>query len=283
MEDETPGGFEIQASLAGREELANLKARLARAKEALDACRPGNLMHSPPSPQPSTRSSTSQPLSPPPAPRSQYVGEGTIGAEEGMPSVQPLTPSRPPSSPPMRRSEGSCGRSTSSSIWDNTNVGGAYFQKPEAHPDAFEVKQIEAHGPLDACKVVSVGDHIIAVDGQSVHRKNLTQLAMTVMGTPNSSIECPFRQKDTRELITVSLVRDTKGGAGSQAQTSAKISQAQTSEKISQAEENHPIVLSNQTSAAVDSIDCTQLARHRFVSLSQRRICTCVSPADEES
>jgi len=122
----------------------------------------------------------------------------------------------------------SCGRSTRSSIWaSNTKVGiGAYFQKSEAHPDAFEVKKIEANGPLDACKLVSVGDHIIAVDGQPVHGKSLTQLAMTVMGTPNSSIECSFRKKDTRELITVSLVRDTKGGAGSQAQTSAKISQA---------------------------------------------------------
>jgi hypothetical protein len=105
MEDETPEGFEIQASLAGREELANLKARLARAQEALDACRPGNMMHSPPSQQTSTRISTSQPLSPPPTPRSQYAGEGLIGEEEGMPSVQPLTPSRRPSSPPMRRSE----------------------------------------------------------------------------------------------------------------------------------------------------------------------------------
>jgi hypothetical protein len=165
----------------------------------------------------------------------------------------------------------SCGRSTRSSIWaSNTKLGiGAYFQKSEAHPDAFEVKKIEANGPLDACKLVSVGDHIIAVDGQPVHGKSLTQLAMTVMGTPNSSIECSFRKKDTRELITVSLVRDTKGGAGSQAQTSEKILQAQTSEKISQAEKIHPIALSNQTSAAADPIDSTQLARHRYVSSSQ--------------
>ena len=76
-----PESFEIQASPAVREELAKLKARLARAKEALYACRPGNMMNPPqpmppPSPQPSTRSW-----------RSQYAGEGMIGAEEGVPSV----------------------------------------------------------------------------------------------------------------------------------------------------------------------------------------------------
>ncbi len=180
----------------------------------------------------------------------------------------------------------SCGRSTRSSIWaSNTKVGiGAYFQKSEAHPDAFEVKKIEANGPLDACKLVSVGDHIIAVDGQPVHGKSLTQLAMTVMGTPDSSIECSFRKKDTRELITVSLVRHTKGGAGSQ---------AQTSEKISQAEMNHPMALCNQKSAAADPIDSNQLVRQRYVSSSLffkfifARSCdrarACVSPADEES
>jgi hypothetical protein len=107
---------------------------------------------------------------------------------------------------------------------------------------------------------------------------------MTVMGTPDSSIECSFRKKDTRELITVSLVRHTKGGAGSQ---------AQTSEKISQAEMNHPMALCNQKSAAADPIDSNQLVRQRYVSSSLffkfifARSCdrarACVSPADEES
>jgi hypothetical protein len=53
----------------------------------------------------------------------------------------------------------SSGRSTCSSIWaSNTRVGiGAYFKKSEALPDAFEVKRIETNGPLDLCKLVSIG------------------------------------------------------------------------------------------------------------------------------
>jgi len=62
-----------------------------------------------------------------------------------------------------------------------TRVGiGAYFQRSEALPDALEVKSILANSPAHACKLVSVGDFIIAVDGELVGGKSLSQLAEKV-------------------------------------------------------------------------------------------------------
>ena len=63
----------------------------------------------------------------------------------------------------------------------NTRVGiGAYFQRSETVPDTLEVKRILPNSPAAACKLVSVGDAIVAVDGELVGGKSLSQLAEKV-------------------------------------------------------------------------------------------------------
>jgi len=102
------------------------------------------------------------------------------------------------------------GRSTrSSAVWaSRTRVGiGAYFQRSEVIPDALEVKSILANSPAQACKLVSVGDYIIAVDGELVGGKSLSQLAEKVLGAPHSLVEISFRKRDTQDIYSVSFVR----------------------------------------------------------------------------
>ena len=63
----------------------------------------------------------------------------------------------------------------------STRVGiGAYFQRSETVPDTLEVKRILPNSPAAACKRVSVGDAIVAVDGELVSGKSLSQLAEKV-------------------------------------------------------------------------------------------------------
>ena len=69
------------------------------------------------------------------------------------------------------------------------------------------MKRIEPNGPVDVCQKVSVGDFLLAIDGESVSGKSLSQLAQTVLGTPDTTIECCFRKQDTQEMINISLVR----------------------------------------------------------------------------
>ena len=64
----------------------------------------------------------------------------------------------------------------------NTRVGiGAYFQRSDSVADALQVKRILPNSPAAACKLMAVGDYIIAVDGELVSGKSLSQLAEKVL------------------------------------------------------------------------------------------------------
>ena len=68
-------------------------------------------------------------------------------------------------------------------------------------------------GNMTATATLTLGcfaDYIVAIDGESVSGKSLSQLAQTVMGVPNTTIECSFKRRENQELITVSLVRGVK-------------------------------------------------------------------------
>jgi len=77
----------------------------------------------------------------------------------------------------------------------------------------FESPSRGTCGNMTATATLTLGcfaDYIVAIDGESVSGKSLSQLAQTVMGVPNTTIECSFKRRENQELITVSLVRGVK-------------------------------------------------------------------------
>lgn len=50
-------------------------------------------------------------------------------------------------------------------------------------------------------------DSIVAVDGELVSGKSLSQLAELILGPPSSSLECCFKSKASQQLYNVSLTR----------------------------------------------------------------------------
>jgi C-terminal processing protease CtpA/Prc len=52
-------------------------------------------------------------------------------------------------------------------------------------------------------------DYIVAVNGELVGGKSLSQLAELILGAPDSCVECSFKSKVSQELYNVSLNRGT--------------------------------------------------------------------------
>jgi len=61
--------------------------------------------------------------------------------------------------------------------------------------------------PAQTCNQVSIGDYIIAVNGESVYGKSLAELAEKLLGPSGSVVECTFKKEVSKEMITVTLVR----------------------------------------------------------------------------
>mmetsp|Transcript_33513 Transcript_33513/g.69225 ORF Transcript_33513/g.69225 Transcript_33513/m.69225 type:complete len:162 (+) Transcript_33513:170-655(+) len=104
-------------------------------------------------------------------------------------------------------------------IADKARVGiGAYFQRNKEQQDALQVKSLLKGSPAQLCNKVSIGDTIIAVNGESVYGKSLAELAEKLLGPSGSPVECSFEKGSTKEMYTVTLVRGINAERWSQNQ-----------------------------------------------------------------
>jgi len=70
----------------------------------------------------------------------------------------------------------------------------------------LQVKSLLKGSPAQTCNQVSIGDYIIAVNGESVYGKSLAELAEKLLGPSGSVVECSFKKEVSKEMITVTLV-----------------------------------------------------------------------------
>lgn len=67
---------------------------------------------------------------------------------------------------------------------------------------------------VDTKELIFCRDSIVAVDGELVSGKSLSQLAELILGPPSSSLECCFKSKASQQLYNVSLTRGALLGCG---------------------------------------------------------------------
>mmetsp|Transcript_6767 Transcript_6767/g.15853 ORF Transcript_6767/g.15853 Transcript_6767/m.15853 type:complete len:164 (+) Transcript_6767:194-685(+) len=104
-------------------------------------------------------------------------------------------------------------------IADKARVGiGAYFQRNKEQQDALQVKSLLKGSPAQLCNKISIGDTIVAVNGESVYGKSLAELAEKLLGPSGSPVECAFEKGGSKEQYSVTLVRGINAERWSQNQ-----------------------------------------------------------------
>ncbi|EKX35389.1 hypothetical protein GUITHDRAFT_155501 [Guillardia theta CCMP2712] len=107
-----------------------------------------------------------------------------------------------------RTSSVDSGSTSSSKFLEKAKVGiGAYFQRSKEEEDMLQVKSLLKGSPAQLCNKISIGDRIIAVNGESVHGRSLAELAEKLLGPTGSVVECTFKSVKSNEIFSVTLVR----------------------------------------------------------------------------